>query len=87
MPEKTPIEKFWMVYGLGRGAPRAMHATREKAATEASRLATVYPGETFVVLAAVDAFETATPIPYRIPVIRPQKSAPDLRSDRDEIPF
>lgn len=52
-----PILKFWMVYGLERGQPTYKHPTKEAAQAEAKRLASLYPGELFTVLAAVDAFK------------------------------
>jgi hypothetical protein len=50
-----PIVKFWMVWRMGGPGPTYKHLTKELARREASRLAEKCPGETFVVLAAVDA--------------------------------
>jgi hypothetical protein len=46
---------FWMVYGIGEGAPTARHDTEASAIAEASRLARNNPGVTFCVLAATHA--------------------------------
>lgn len=46
-------EPFWMVYGLGQGAPHVIHDTLPAAQAEAKRLAGANPGVTFYVLATV----------------------------------
>lgn len=46
---------FWMVYGVGQGAPRKRHASRLSAAVEARRLAYLHHGITFIVLEPVEA--------------------------------
>lgn len=58
-------KKFWMVVGIGKGAPTRMHYRRDIAADEARRLARANPGVTFIVLEAVEAvtkreFDTLT---------------------------
>ena len=63
--------KFWMIYGMGRGAPTYRHETREAAEQEAQRLAQVSPGTRFVVLAAVASFETDRPEVRRVTVVKP----------------
>ncbi len=45
--------KFWMVYGLGSGAPTMRHETRSMAEDEARRLARNAPNITFFVLETV----------------------------------
>lgn len=50
MEQKEP---FWMVYGLGQGAPTFKHDTPDAAKTEAERLARISPGTTFYVLQTV----------------------------------
>lgn len=50
-----PKEPFWMVYGVGQGAPTARHATPTIARDEAKRLARANPDITFVVLEAIGA--------------------------------
>lgn len=57
--------QFWMVVGIGKGAPTRMHDCRDIAADEARRLARANPGVAFVVLEAVEAvtkreFDTIT---------------------------
>lgn len=46
-------EPFWMIYGLGQGAPNHIHETRDSAKAEAERLARAHPGTRFYVLASV----------------------------------
>lgn len=46
-------EKFWMVYGVNKGAPTMRHPSSELAEREAERLARNNPGVTFCVLEAV----------------------------------
>lgn len=58
-------KKFWMVVGIGKGAPTRMHNCRKIASDEARRLARANPGVTFIVLEAVEAvtkreFDTLT---------------------------
>lgn len=47
------IEPFWMVYGIGQGAPTHRHSSKQAALNEASRLARLNSGVAFVVLEAV----------------------------------
>jgi hypothetical protein len=44
---------FWLVWCEQRDPPRYRHLTREAAEAEASRLAKIYPGKSFFVLAPV----------------------------------
>lgn len=46
-------EPFFMVYGLGQGAPTLCHPSFESAKAESERLAAKHPGITFYVLASV----------------------------------
>ncbi len=60
-----PDEPFFMVYGVGQGAPTARHRFREDAEAEAKRLARANPDTSFVVLESVSAvikreFDTVT---------------------------
>ncbi|ACK82475.1 hypothetical protein [Methylorubrum extorquens] len=57
-PDITEMKPFWMVYGLGQGAPTYQHGTEAAALREAERLAEVRPGVTFVVLEATQAVRT-----------------------------
>jgi hypothetical protein len=50
-----PTQQFWMVFNPRSGAPTVRHPTKEKAETEARRLARKCPGETFFVLEAICA--------------------------------
>lgn len=76
-----PIAKFWMVWGVQRGSPHYRHHDKASAVKEARRLASVTPGELFVVLAAVDAYRVAVPEPSKVPLTKPER-IPD-----DDIPF
>ena len=71
-----PPETFWMVVGLGQGAPTARHDTRLAAETEAKRLARKHEGVVFVVLESVSAV-----------VKREFESITYRRDVGDEIPF
>ena len=64
---------FFMVYGLGQGAPTVIHDSFEQASAEAKRLADRYPGLRFYVLATVGRAEKVS-VEFR-------------RIDPDEIPF
>lgn len=78
-----PILKFWMVYGLERGRPTYKHPTKESAQNEAKRLASQFPGELFVVLAAVDAFKVQVAPVEAVKLRKPtQAELMDL-----EVPF
>lgn len=66
-------EPFFMVYGLGQGAPNCTHDTFESAETEAKRLANLHPGIRFYVLATVGVAEKLT-VHFR-------------KIESDEIPF
>lgn len=46
---------FWMIYGIGCGAPTHRHANEGDAKREAERLARSSPGTTFVILEAIAA--------------------------------
>jgi hypothetical protein len=49
---RVRVKPFWMVYGMGQGAPTVRHASEEAAVAEATRLARRNPDVAFVVLAA-----------------------------------
>lgn len=53
--QAIPTEAFWMVVGIGQGAPTRRHDTRLAAETEAKRLARSHQGIVFVVLESVSA--------------------------------
>lgn len=48
-----PNKPFWMVYGIGQGAPNVMHDTPLQARDEAKRLARNNPGVVFIILEAI----------------------------------
>lgn len=77
MTEK--VKKFWMVYGLHHSAPVYQHDTKLSAQREASRLAQIATGTTFVVLSVVDAFRADAPIVNQCKIVK--------RCEDDEIPF
>lgn len=66
-------EPFFMVYGLGQGAPNVIHDNFMMAEREAKRLADCHPGIRFYVLATVGAAEKVS-VQFR-------------KIDADEIPF
>jgi hypothetical protein len=80
---KPTTDKFWMVYGIGRGEPRYHHYTAESAANEAARLAGVYPEITFVVLEVVDAYRSEKPVINKLDIVLPTEG----RDADDDIPF
>jgi hypothetical protein len=80
---QEPIEKFWMVWGVQRGAPRYQHRSKAAAQSEARRLADEAPGELFVVLAAVDAFIAPVLDAQTVRLIKPAPHHEKL----DEVPF
>lgn len=57
---------FWMVYGLLRSTPTYQHTSEASAIAEAKRLAAATPGERFLVLRVVDAYELARPEPQQV---------------------
>ena len=70
--------KFWMIWNPSRGVPRAVHRTWDAALVECQRLARLAPGETFVILEAVQA---------RRVVIPPVECVPLDQVRIDDIPF
>lgn len=62
--------KFWMVYGIGQGAPTVRHWSKDAARKEAQRLAECNPGVTFIVLAAVDGYTAERPTVTRVAITR-----------------
>jgi len=79
---KPSTEKFWMVYGIGRGEPRYRHFSHEGAAKEARRLASISPDTTFVVLEVVDAYRSEKPVTHKLDLVLPTGRDAD-----DDIPF
>jgi hypothetical protein len=75
----TEITKFWMVYGVGQRGSTYQHRSKAQATAEAERLASLNPGSTFVVLAAVGAFSAARPVVETVKIRKPEKD--------DGIPF
>jgi hypothetical protein len=75
------VHRFWMVYGIGQGAPRYHHHTKEAAVEEARRLAMNAPGVRFIVLAAIDAFTAGIKPVERLPLRKYE------RTSDDDIPF
>lgn len=55
MNDAIPTHPFWMIYGIGRGAPTHMHGSRNEAEREAKRLARASPDTCFVILESVAA--------------------------------
>lgn len=76
----SEVKPFWMVYGVGQGAPTYQHPSPHAAKTEAERLARSYPGKTFVIL---EAIATVRKCDVEVTLICPSTRA-DLH---DDIPF
>jgi hypothetical protein len=72
------ISKFWCVWNIARSAPRYQHDSKSAAQDEAKRLARDCPGETFIVLAAVDAYPSPVQEPERIGLSKPSALDSDL---------
>lgn len=70
---------FWMVYGDGQYAPTVKHDSREKAETEAKRLARINAGIKFFVLQTISMAEKPD-----VTFVRLTRGARDID---DEIPF
>jgi hypothetical protein len=69
--------KFWMVYSPNGNPPKFKHDDSDAAEAEANRLAAANPGETFVVLEAMNEFKTAAPQVERVRLEEaPQVSPP-----------
>lgn len=84
----TKITKFWMVYVLNQGYPRRQHTSRRAAVTEAHRLAKQFPGVSFVVLAAVAAFQAERPPEPEVHAVDIEKPAKaDTDDSPNDIPF
>jgi hypothetical protein len=49
--------KFWLVWNQAGNAPKKPHDTKEKAITEAKRLACMYPQHAYVVLEATHSYK------------------------------
>lgn len=73
--------QFWMIYGIGQGAPTMRHESYEIALAEAKRLARHNPDVEFVVLQAI------TSVTKNEFVIRTMRSRCGHGIDDDEIPF
>lgn len=84
VPDDEQVGRFWMVYGIGQGAPRYQHPSMEAAADEAVRLANLSPGTRFVVLQAVDAYcaKVSPPKQFKIVTVDPPARVHDA-----DIPF
>lgn len=57
-------KKFWFVWNPQGRAPTYKHETRESAEAEATRLACLNEGETFVVLESLGHFKTIDPVEF-----------------------
>jgi hypothetical protein len=68
------VDRFYMVYGIGRGGPTYRHPTKESAHKEAQRLAEANPGSSFVVLKATKAYHAGKPVARQV-----ELSDPDFR--------
>jgi len=52
-PEGKAGTKFWLIWCESHGAPTYKHTSLSNAKDEARRLATLHPGQSFVVLESV----------------------------------
>lgn len=66
--------KFWMVWNPRRNPPTCRHGTEGSATKEAERLAALYPGQRFYVLAAIKAREVNNM--QRIELSEPESELP-----------
>lgn len=87
MSDETKQLKFWMVYGLSRGAPRVPHGTKESAQKEAQRLAQQAPGERFAVLSVVDCFCAEQPVVSAVPIRKMTDAEASAMARDSDIPF
>ena len=65
-PKNTVISipsKYWMVHG--NDPTKMKHITKEAAITEAKRLSMQHPNQVFVVLEAIECYQTPVPKPIR----------------------
>lgn len=72
------IQKYWMVHNIDRGfpdaprdlvpGPRVKHSSKHSAVAEASRLARLHSGQTFVVLESAEAYRHETPSAFNLPI-------------------
>jgi hypothetical protein len=72
------VDRFYMVYGIGRYAPTIQHTTKESAHNEARRLSEANPGTSFVVLKATKAYHASKPVAQQV-----ELSDPDFREIDD----
>lgn len=64
--------RFWVVWNPSRGVPRVKHTTRLEASTEATRLARLHPGETFIVLTSIEEHRVQPPQPPPVWIVEHQ---------------
>jgi DNA-binding GntR family transcriptional regulator len=58
------MRKFWMVWNINNRSPVYQHYSLDDATREAARLARVNPDSIFVVLEAVSACKTKSPLEW-----------------------
>lgn len=68
---RAGTEKFWMVHGIGRGAPTVRHPSKDAAHKEAGRLALANPGTTYVVLKATKGYRADLPQLKQVDLVDP----------------
>jgi hypothetical protein len=71
-------ERFYLVWGIGKPAPTAMHPDKETADKEARRLAEKHPGTIFVVMEPVEAYRTAAPRVEKVYLPFPTREAMEM---------
>ncbi len=86
MTETAGISKFWMVWSpIGR-APTFRHLTKKSAQDEATRLANQNPGNPFIVLAAVDAYQSEIVPAAPVKITRAKVDPSEIATVRARIP-
>ncbi len=80
----APASPFWIVWNERGRVPMRKHADRDAAEAEAARLASISPGETFHVLAAMATISTSIEVvgnrfdPSRTPMRAEAEAVPEF---------
>jgi DNA-directed RNA polymerase len=82
--KKPEISRIWMVLRESAQSTSFRHHSKRAAVNEAHRLARIFPGENFYVLASICAFRTKEP---EIVECKLKKQKPHVQCEDDGIPF